>query len=190
MKKITVKLIIIVTMIFAIVTSFSGCSLKKHDTENKKTENQTNQEQQNGYEKQANEEDNIKYEVIDTGYSIITLENGEKALVSNYKQLEHILTENEQNSNPDEFKKLKSLFDKYDDTYFTDKSLAVYVVAENVGVDFKLESIKKNDNIVQMNYKIEDTRESDISIQVMHGYVVVAEVDKGITDIVKVEQDR
>lgn len=192
MKKKAIKYNIIIVVLLVVVTALSGCSLSKDKMNNQQSNEKTNQvnmeNQQN--KDQTIKESNIQYKIFDTGASIISLGNEEKVLISNRTQLENILTENEEWSNANEIEELKKQCNKYDEEYFKNKSLAILVAAETAGVDFEVKSIKKNGNTIRIECETKDTRESDIYIQVMHGYVVVAEIDKGITGIEIVEKGK
>ena len=86
--------------------------------------------------------------------------------------------------NENDMAMVTAMSDKYDEEYFKEKSLAlVYVVMPSEGVTVEYEGSSIQDNIITVQYKVNELEEGTVGATVMTASFIVLEVDKDITEI-------
>lgn len=132
-------------------------------------------------QEETNANDEVTAEIYDVNYSE-ELEKNPKVLLSSKEEMDTYLQTVSENEN--DMAMVTAMSDKYDEEYFKEKSLAlVYVVMPSEGVTVEYEGSSIQDNIITVQYKVNELEEGTVGATVMTASFIVLEVDKDITEI-------
>ena len=132
-------------------------------------------------QEETNANDEVTAEIYDVNYSE-ELEKNPKVLLSSKEEMDTYLQTVSENEN--DMAMVTVMSDKYDEEYFKEKSLAlVYVVMPSEGVTVEYEGSSIQDNIITVQYKVNELEEGTVGATVMTASFIVLEVDKDITEI-------
>lgn len=132
-------------------------------------------------QEETNANDEVTAEIYDVNYSE-ELEKNPKVVLSSKEEMDTYLQTVSENEN--DMAMVTAMSDKYDEEYFKEKSLAlVYVVMPSEGVTVEYEGSSIQDNIITVQYKVNELEEGTVGATVMTASFIVLEVDKDITEI-------
>ena len=153
-----IKSFMIIMVVIVGICMLTGCTKEKKGNFTNEVSNENSSYKYNGY-------------AIKSGYMGDMSEEDKKVIISNYQELQEYC--NKYGST--------DCFEKYQETFFQDKSLAIVYVETTSGGDIlEFEKATRVGNAVKIDYNVEM-----IGITCdMSGYLVIAEVDKDITNII------